>query len=511
MGPGGSEDVSSNAADDAVVMNGFIKHFMDEAIAEKDELHEDSSIPLVLNGADTDGTGAMNCSVPDASLVMDCSVTNGTASIDCTDADASISLSCFGSDATDMITCSDGDTVVVMNGSEGHATLAVLCPQVDPQTGTLKEAGNEEQVDGKQNEEDIVMTDPKPNLMDDRKPVEGVDVVESAGSDDTEDAISDSNEVIAADNGEPPKGDSAKVKKPLAPFLLFSKEQRPLVKKDHPDASFKDMNVLLGEKWKNVSDGEKKAYEARYQVEKEVYLKNLQNTVQEAKAPRKSEARSRRKERDPDKPKHQITAFFAFGNVRRPALLADKISVPEIGKILGDEWKNMDEEARCQYEKIAAQDKIRYATELEAYKKKKEEEALALKKQMEERKAEFAMQASKLYKQKDKMHLMTKLLKEDRTSQRKRSKVDDEPGKPKKPQTAYLLFGHEVRQAALKENPSLSFVDINTIVSTKWRELVEDEKQKWLDKAAAATEQYKSDLGEYYAKRRGVTESSTGS
>lgn len=33
------------------------------------------------------------------------------------------------------------------------------------------------------------------------------------------------------------------------------------------------MNVLLGEKWKNVSNGEKKAYEARYQVDKEVYMK----------------------------------------------------------------------------------------------------------------------------------------------------------------------------------------------------------------------------------------------
>ncbi len=37
-----------------------------------------------------------------------------------------------------------------------------------------------------------------------------------------------------------------------------------------------------------------------------------------------------RKEKDPLKPKHPTTAFFAFCNSRRPALLEAKTRIPEV-------------------------------------------------------------------------------------------------------------------------------------------------------------------------------------
>jgi upstream-binding transcription factor len=83
--------------------------------------------------------------------------------------------------------------------------------------------------------------------------------------------------------------------------------------------------------------------------------------------------KKKRKEKDPLKPKHPTTAFFAFCNSRRPALLEAKTRIPEIGKILGEEWKALSDAKRVPFEKIAATEKTRYAAELEAYKVSKAE------------------------------------------------------------------------------------------------------------------------------------------
>jgi upstream-binding transcription factor len=44
------------------------------------------------------------------------------------------------------------------------------------------------------------------------------------------------------------------------------------VKKENPEAEFKDISNMLGAKWKTVSAEEKKPYEEKYHAEKEAYL-----------------------------------------------------------------------------------------------------------------------------------------------------------------------------------------------------------------------------------------------
>lgn len=44
------------------------------------------------------------------------------------------------------------------------------------------------------------------------------------------------------------------------------------IKKENPEAEFKEISNILGAKWKSVSAEEKKPYEERYQAEKEAYL-----------------------------------------------------------------------------------------------------------------------------------------------------------------------------------------------------------------------------------------------
>ena len=49
-------------------------------------------------------------------------------------------------------------------------------------------------------------------------------------------------------------------KKPLSGYLLFCKENRDQVKKEHSDFTFIQITKCLGEKWRNLSDEEKRAF-----------------------------------------------------------------------------------------------------------------------------------------------------------------------------------------------------------------------------------------------------------
>lgn len=127
------------------------------------------------------------------------------------------------------------------------------------------------------------------------------------------------------------------------------------IKKENPEADFKEVSNILGAKWKNVSAEEKKPYEERYQAEKEAYLKvttkekreveamhlleeeNKQKTAMELleqylqfKQEAEMENKKTKKEKDPLKPKHPMSAFFLFTNDRRPALAAENKTVTEV-------------------------------------------------------------------------------------------------------------------------------------------------------------------------------------
>lgn len=56
------------------------------------------------------------------------------------------------------------------------------------------------------------------------------------------------------------------------------------IKKENPEAEFKDISNILGAKWKSVTAEEKKPYEERYQVEKEAYLQITSKEKRESEA-----------------------------------------------------------------------------------------------------------------------------------------------------------------------------------------------------------------------------------
>ncbi|CAO3612755.1 unnamed protein product [Cunninghamella echinulata] len=71
------------------------------------------------------------------------------------------------------------------------------------------------------------------------------------------------------------KKDPSAPKRGLSAYMFFSQANRNKVKEENPDATFGQLGKILGEKWKNMSDDEKKPYaeqaekdKARYEAEK---------------------------------------------------------------------------------------------------------------------------------------------------------------------------------------------------------------------------------------------------
>ncbi|KAL6501750.1 High mobility group B protein 6 [Orobanche gracilis] len=314
-------------------------------------------------------------------------------------------------------------------------------------------------------------------------------------------------------------------KKPSPPYVLWCKDHWSEVKKANPEAEFKEISTLLGSKWKTITAEEKKPYEEKYEAEKEAYLKVVRNEKREHEAMRlledehkqktamelleqylqfKHEAKAEKenkklkKEKDPLKPKQPMSAYFIFSNGRRSALLVEKKNVLEAAKITGEEWKNMTEKQREPYEKMALKNKEEYTKEMEVYRQNKEEENAIHKKEEEELMKLQKQEAMHLLKKKEKNETLIKKTKEIHQKQKKEKNAD--PNKPKKPASSFFLFSKESRKALAEERPGITNSTLSALISVKWKELGDEDKQIWNRIAAERMEAYKKEMEAYNKK-----------
>ncbi|KAI4984273.1 hypothetical protein ZWY2020_051950 [Hordeum vulgare] len=246
-------------------------------------------------------------------------------------------------------------------------------------------------------------------------------------------------------------------KKPAPAYILWCKDQWAEIKKS-PDADFKEVTNALGAKWKTLSNEEKQPYEERYRQEKEAYLQVVGQEKREAEAMKlldeeqmrwtakellgqylkfrqeadgdgnsKKAKNKRKKEKDPSKPKQPMSAYFLYSQERRAALVAEKKTVPEIGKITGEEWKGMTEAQKAPYEEAARKQKEAYQKQMEVYNQKKLEENASLEKEEEEQKKILKQEALQLLRKREKADTIIKKTKEKR--QKKQQNAD--PNRPK--------------------------------------------------------------------------------
>ncbi|EGF79601.1 hypothetical protein BATDEDRAFT_89692 [Batrachochytrium dendrobatidis JAM81] len=64
-------------------------------------------------------------------------------------------------------------------------------------------------------------------------------------------------------------------KRPLSAFMIFSKENRPRIREENPDASFGDLGKLLGAAWRELNDKDKQVYTDKADEDKGRYEREM--------------------------------------------------------------------------------------------------------------------------------------------------------------------------------------------------------------------------------------------
>ncbi|GAA5862052.1 hypothetical protein JCM8547_001570 [Rhodosporidiobolus lusitaniae] len=104
------------------------------------------------------------------------------------------------------------------------------------------------------------------------------------------------------------KKDPNAPKRPLSAYMHFSQDQRASVKEENPEVKFGEIGKILGARWKELDEDDKKPYEekakadkARYEKEKAAYEEeNPDAAAPKKKAPAKKAAPKKKKKADSD-------------------------------------------------------------------------------------------------------------------------------------------------------------------------------------------------------------------
>lgn len=167
------------------------------------------------------------------------------------------------------------------------------------------------------------------------------------------------------------RNDPDKPKGRMSAYAFFVQSCRQEHKKQHPDERvvFAEFSKKCAERWKKMSIKEKQVFHDLAEKDKERF-----NLAMDKYIPPLGEKKGRkRKRKDPDAPKRNLSPFFLFCNVERPNVkkVNPGFGVGEVAKALGEAWKNVSAADKVKYEKEAVKEKLRYEKEMEAYNARK--------------------------------------------------------------------------------------------------------------------------------------------
>ncbi|KAL7567414.1 hypothetical protein ACA910_021377 [Epithemia clementina (nom. ined.)] len=185
------------------------------------------------------------------------------------------------------------------------------------------------------------------------------------------------------DDDEPQKKKNKKdpnaPKRGKSSYFYFADAMRDKVKEDNPDASFSELGKLLGAEWKKLSSQEKAKYEKladtdkqRYKKEMEGYTKPPSSSNNGSGSPSKTN-KAKKPPKDPNAPKRAQNAFMYFSQEMRPKLKQEDpdMAMTDVGKKLGQLFRELSASEKEKYERKAENDKERYKKELGDYNKSK--------------------------------------------------------------------------------------------------------------------------------------------
>lgn len=153
----------------------------------------------------------------------------------------------------------------------------------------------------------------------------------------------------------------------MTSYAYFVQTCREEHKKKHPDENvvFSEFSRKCAERWKTMSEKEKKRFQEMADRDKSRYETEMQHYV-----PPVGEKRGKKRAKDPNAPKRSLSAFFWFCNDERAAIKQTnpEFRVGDVAKELGKLWAQVEPEVKRKYEAMAERDKARYEREMSAYK-----------------------------------------------------------------------------------------------------------------------------------------------
>lgn len=104
-------------------------------------------------------------------------------------------------------------------------------------------------------------------------------------------------------------------------------------------------------------------------LSKESKKEEMETNTGSTKSTRSTRTRKTRKSKDPNAPKRALSAYMYFANENRDIVRSEnpEISFGQMGKLLGERWKSLNDQDKLPYENKAKIDKERYYNEKELY------------------------------------------------------------------------------------------------------------------------------------------------
>jgi len=182
------------------------------------------------------------------------------------------------------------------------------------------------------------------------------------------------------------RGTKRKRKDPKEPkrtrtaYMYFMQEQRPEFKLKNPGQSFAEQNKQLSERWKLLTDEDKKSYaklhdEDKLRYEKEIasYKPPAKESDSDSSSDEDKKRKVKKQKKDPNAPKRPANSYMFFQAEVRDSVKKEHTTkkMAEIAKLIGGKWRGMSAEEKKPYEDKAKLDKERYLKEQKEYESSK--------------------------------------------------------------------------------------------------------------------------------------------
>lgn len=310
-----------------------------------------------------------------------------------------------------------------------------------------------------------------------------------------------------------------------------------------PDASPSEIVNMLEQEWINLSDDNRRIYQAKSKKDREMFIEERKNYLPKTDGGR---LKRKKKTKHPDAPKHPKSAFLFFAMDRRSEITKEfpDLSFSQVSTQLSAEFKALPVDRRQEYMDLAIADKNRYKEEKMQFEAsppppvledpKEEKKAFTLDERWGKRQkvsivprhplssylffvalnrgilAEFAPEMSfkdsarilgLLWKRIDpkerrKFEIMAAV--DKRRYEEEKKHIDAPAAKPaprsllppspsdasnkqRKPISAYAIWASEERAAVLEEHPEIDRKELTKILRQNWKELTPFEKLPYLE------------------------------